>query len=203
MAGRTTYALEGSIFSAGSTVQWLRDELRVISNAAQTESLARDAGPSGVYLVPAFTGLGAPHWDPDARGAILGLTRGSGIAALARAALEAVCYQTHDLLEAMRRDGIEPTRLRVDGGMIANDWLMQCLADIVRLPVDRPVIAETTALGAAYLAGQGCGVFGSFEELAARPRALDTLQPAMPAAERDALLAGWSAAVQRVLSRRS
>ncbi|HEU4530209.1 MAG TPA: glycerol kinase GlpK [Steroidobacteraceae bacterium] len=202
MGGRTTYALEGSIFSAGSTVQWLRDELRVITHAAQTESLARSAGASGVYLVPAFTGLGAPHWDPDARGAILGLTRGSGIAALARAALESVCYQTHDLLEAMRRDGIEPTRLRVDGGMIANDWLMQCLADIVHLPVDRPLVAETTALGAAYLAGQGTGVFGSFEELAAQPRSLETLEPSMPAAERDALLAGWNAAVRRVLSDR-
>jgi glycerol kinase len=202
MEGRTSYAIEGSIFVAGAAVQWLRDGLRLISTAAQSESLARSvASTAGVYLVPAFAGLGAPHWEPHARGALLGLTRSSGVAEIVRAALESVCYQTHDLLEAMRRDGISLTTLRVDGGMVANEWLLQFLADILQLPVERPVVTETTALGAAYLAGQRCGVYGTFEEIASQPHPTRQLRPRMANAERRALLDGWSDAVRRVLSR--
>ena len=168
LAGQTTYALEGSIFIAGAAVQWLRDGLGLFANAADTAALAAGlSGNDGVYLVPAFTGLGAPYWDPDARGAILGLTRDVGRAQIARAALEAVCYQTRDLMEAMAADGApQPTALRVDGGMARNDWLMQFLADMLDLPVERPAVTETTALGAAYLAGLTSGLWGSVEDIA-------------------------------------
>ena len=152
--GKTTYALEGSIFVAGAAVQWLRDGIGIIDTAHQTEAMAESLDSNnGVYLVPAFTGLGAPHWDPDARGAIFGITRDTGPAELVRATLESVCYQTFDLLEAKRRDGIVPTRLRVDGGMVQNNWLCKFLADLLDIIVERPVVTETTALGAAYLAG--------------------------------------------------
>ncbi len=198
--GRTTYALEGSIFVAGAAVQWLRDGLHVIESARDTEALARGLESNrGVYLVPAFTGLGAPHWDPRARGALLGLTRDTGVAELARAALESVCYQTLDLVNAMGRDGaITPDTLRVDGGMVANDWLMQFLADVLGFAVERPVITETTALGAAYLAGLSAGAFDSLEDLARRWQREAQFEPRLEAAEREHLVAGWGRAVARV-----
>jgi glycerol kinase len=202
LGGKPTYALEGSIFAAGSTIQWLRDGLKLIRSAGETEALARGGAVSGsVYLVPAFTGLGAPYWDPFARGAILGLTRDTGIADIVRAGLEAVCYQTGDLMGAMADDfGRAPTTLRVDGGMTVNDWVMQRLADLLGVPVERPVVTETTALGAAFLAGLQVGVFPSLDALAgiwARDRRFD---PAMSGEERDRRRKGWTDAVRRVRS---
>jgi glycerol kinase len=198
LGGRTTYAIEGSIFIAGAAVQWLRDALGIIKSAPETEALARSLEDNdGVYLVPAFTGLGAPYWDPDARGTIFGLTRNSGAAHLARAALEAVCYQTRDLFEAMAEDGVRPTELRVDGGMVGNDWMLQFLADILGIPVDRPAVTETTALGAAYLAGLHAGLYGSLSDLTTHWRREARFEPAMPAATRDRLTAGWTRAVER------
>src|SRR5690625_1653341 len=198
--GQPIYALEGSIFVAGAAVQWLRDELGIIQTAAETESLAASQDANhGVYFVPAFTGLGTPYWDPNARGAIFGLTRATGITDIARAALEAVCYQTHDLLAAMARDSAtNPSTLRVDGGMSANNWLLQYLADIVGANVDRPQITETTALGAASLAGLQAGVYDSFDDLKHHWRSDRRFQPRMKKAERDRLLQGWEKAVARV-----
>ncbi|MBI3146790.1 MAG: glycerol kinase GlpK [Pseudogulbenkiania sp.] len=202
LEGKTTYALEGSIFVAGAALQWLRDAVRLIHSAGESETLARQlTDTGGVYLVPAFTGLGAPYWDPLARGAITGLTRDSGIAHIVRAALESVCYQTRDLLEAMQADGAaRPGSLRVDGGMVGNDWLMQFLADMLAVPVERPVVSETTALGAAYLAGLGAGVFGSLDELAALWQRQQRFEPGMAEERRAALYQGWLAAVGRTLS---
>lgn len=201
LAGKTTYALEGSVLSAGSTVQWLRDGLGLFTQAAEVEALARQGSDdSGVYLVPAFTGLGAPHWDPDARGALTGLTRGSGRADIARAALDATAFQTADLLAAMAEDGVAPRQLRVDGGMANNAWFVQRLADILAIPVVRPQVTETTALGAALLAGLGCGAFASLSDAASMWRADLTATPQMPEQARTALLTGWRAAVQRVLT---
>jgi len=201
--GKTTYALEGSIFNAGTVVQWLRDKAGMITSAAESEALARsldDAGGTGrVYFVPAFTGLGAPHWNPHARGAIVGLTRDSGVAHIVRAGLESVCYQTQDLLEALRQDGIpQPPALRVDGGMIANNWLLQFLADITRIPVERPAYTETTVLGAAFLAGLGHGAFSSLDEIKAAWRLDFRATPLMTQARRDALRDGWRTAVTRI-----
>jgi glycerol kinase len=199
LKGEVTYALEGSIFVAGAAVQWLRDAVRLVGSAAETADLARSvADTRGVYLVPAFTGLGAPYWDPWARGAILGLTRDSGIAHIVRAALEAVCYQTRDLLAAMAQDAGSPTELRIDGGMVTNDWLAQCLADVVRLPVVRPRSVETTALGAAFLAGLGAGLYGSLEEIGRLWEAEARFVPEMEEERADRLYAGWQAAVARV-----
>ena len=198
--GETSYALEGSIFVAGAAVQWLRDELGIIKDASETAALAESIDSNeGVYLVPAFTGLGAPHWAPDARGAIYGLTRGAGRAHLVRAALEAITYQTADLMTAMARDGVAPKTLRVDGGMVANDWAMQFLADILDLPIERPRILETTALGAAYLAGLQAGIFESTEEIAERWRLDARFQPAMAAELRVKNLSGWAEALRRTL----
>ena len=202
--GKTTYALEGSIFVAGAAVQWLRDGLGIIGKAEHSGALAAKADPSQhVYLVPAFVGLGAPHWDADARGAMFGLTRNSGPAEFARAALESVAYQTRDLLDAMRRDwkgASAKTVLRVDGGMVASDWTMQRLADILDAPVDRPTILETTALGAAWLAGSRAGVWPKSAEFA-RSWALERrFKPEMDASTRKAKLAGWRDAVRRTLS---
>lgn len=201
--GAPTYALEGAVFVAGAAVQWLRDALQLIGAAAETEPLARAlSSNNGVYMVPAFAGLGAPHWDPDARGAILGLTRDSGIAEIARATLEAVAYQTSDLLNAMSADrGARPDTIRVDGGMASNDWLMQFLADIVDMPVERPEVTETTALGAAMLAGLGVGLYDSLDEIAAKWRPDCNFHPAMTPSARAELLAGWQDAVMRTLSR--
>ncbi len=205
LGGKTTYALEGSIFNAGTVVQWLRDNAKMIGSAAESEKFAvelEDAGGTGkVYFVPAFTGLGAPHWNPHARGAILGLTRDSGIAHIVRAGLESVCYQTHDLLTALRQDGVAaPTALRVDGGMIANNWLLQFLADITEVPVERPVYAETTVLGAAFLAGLGANVFGSLGDISAAWKLDFRATPQMRADQRQSLLAGWQAAVKCVMT---
>jgi glycerol kinase len=201
--GRTTYAIEGSIFVAGAAVQWLRDRLGVIASAAETETLAQGLrGTDGVYLVPAFTGLGAPHWDPDARGAILGLHRDSGIAQIARAALESVAYQTADLADAMAADmaggGDGLGTLRVDGGMVVNDWLCRFLADVLDRPVERPAVVETTALGAAYLAGLAAGIHGSLDGVAGAWRLERRFEPEMAPAERQRLLEGWRRAVARV-----
>ena len=201
--GRTTYALEGSIFVAGAAVQWLRDGLGLIERADQTGQLAASADPNQeVFLVPAFTGLGAPWWDADARGALFGLTRATGPKELARAALECVCFQTHDLLEAMRRDwaGSGDTVLRVDGGMVANDWTMQRLADILNAPVDRPVMLETTALGVAWLAGRQAGVWPDQAGFAKSWRLDRQFTPTMTASDRARKLAGWRDAVRRTLS---
>jgi glycerol kinase len=201
LEGRTSYALEGSIFVAGAAVQWLRDGLGIIKDAAETEALARRAQDSGVYLVPAFTGLGAPWWDPDARGALYGLTRATGPADLARAALEAACYQTRDLLAAAAEDGVALGSLKIDGGMIANDWLVQRLADLVDLTVCRPTVLETTAMGAAYLAGARAGVYPDQATFAAQERGFTRFTPRMDQAERTRRLAGWDEAVKRTLSR--
>ena len=198
------YAIEGSIFVAGAVVQWLRDELGILATSPESESLAKRAKPApGLYFVPAFTGLGAPYWNPQARGAILGLTRDVGRPEMVRAALDAVCYQTRDLLDAMRRDmaAASLSRLRalkVDGGMVANDWFCQRLADITGLPVDRPVVTETTALGAAYLAGLGAGLFKSERDIAARWALDRRFVPAMKRAQRDRLYDGWLRAVTQV-----
>ena len=198
--GKPTYALEGSIFVSGAAIQWLRDGLKLIRHADETEALARSiTDTKGVYLVPAFTGLGAPYWDPDARGAIVGLTRDSGIAEIVRAALEATVYQTRDLMDAMASDGAgDAAAIRVDGGMAVNDWVMQFLADQLALPVERPTVTETTAIGAAYLAGLTVGLFGSTDEIARKWQCDRVFMPAMLAEIRDRLYAGWRAAVQRV-----
>jgi len=202
IGGETVYALEGSILSAGATVQWLRDGLGLIAKASEIEALAAAADPdSGVYLVPAFTGLGAPYWDPDARGAIIGLTRGSGRAEIARAALDSTVHQTCDLLDAIAADGVAATRLRVDGGMTANNALMQRLADLTGIEVVRPVQSEATAWGAAFLAGLGAGIFASLEDgrrLWAQDR---SFTPDIPADARDGDRAAWRTAVERVRTR--
>ncbi|ESX00454.1 glycerol kinase [Mesorhizobium sp. LSJC268A00] len=202
--GKTTYALEGSIFIAGAAVQWLRDGIKVIGKAEHSGVLAATADPTqNVYLVPAFVGLGAPHWDAEARGAIFGLTRNSGPAEFARAALESVAYQTRDLLDAMRKDwkgASAKTVLRVDGGMVASDWTMQRLADILDAPVDRPTILETTALGAAWLAGSKAGVWPKAKDFANSWALERRFKPDMDATVRSAKLAGWRDAVRRTLS---
>jgi len=206
LAGKAGYALEGSIFIAGAVVQWLRDALGAIKSAEEVQALVRSAKPAdGLYFVPAFTGLGAPYWDPDARGAILGMTRDTGAAEIARAALDAVCYQTRDLLEAMARDmhatGLgAPSALKVDGGMVKNDWFCQRLADLTGLPVARPQIVETTALGAAYLAGLAAGLFRDTNEIAARWALDRRFEPSLAESSRDALYEGWNRAVARVRS---
>jgi len=198
---KVTYGLEGSIFNAGTTIQWLRDSLHLIQESSESAALAASITDNhGVYLVPAFTGLGAPYWDPNARGALLGLTRDSGIAEIVRAALEAVCYQTRDLMQAMTADyhGSLAT-LRVDGGMVANDWLLQFLSDILNLPVERPACIETSALGAAYLAGLGAGIYQSLDEIAERWHLQQRFAPNMPSQQREQLYQGWQRAVRRVI----
>jgi glycerol kinase len=203
--GRRTYALEGSIFVAGSAVQWLRDGLKIITTAAESGPLADRSDPAqAVYLVPAFVGLGAPYWNPRVRGGLFGLTRNTGPAELAHAALESVCYQTHDLWAAMRADWPDAagtnTVLRVDGGMAVSDWTMQRLADLLDAPVDRPVIQETTALGAAYLAGLGAGVYPEPARFADTWRLERRFRPNMSAATRARKLKGWAAAMRGVLA---
>jgi glycerol kinase len=203
LGGKRTYALEGAIFVAGAAVQWLRDGLHLIGKAAEVDALARQADPAEqVVLVPAFVGLGAPYWDADARGALFGLTRKSGAAELARAALESVGHQTRDLLEAMRADwpAAADTVLRVDGGMTASEVTMQFLADILAAPVDRPAVMETTALGAAYLAGLAAGVCPDPEGFAAAWRRERRFEPQMDAATRAHKYAAWRDAVGRVRS---
>ncbi|MGD2132695.1 MAG: glycerol kinase GlpK [Maricaulaceae bacterium] len=202
--GKTTFALEGSILVAGAAIQWLRDGLKIIDSASEVEALAasiEDTG--GVYLVPAFTGLGAPHWDADARGAIVGLSRGSGRAEIARAAVEAAAHQTADLLDAMAADGVSAGRLKVDGGMTANDWFVQNLADTLNVEALRPVNAESTAWGAAALAALGAGFFSSLDDIAAAWTPERTFSPAMDVETRAVARAGWRDAVGRVASGRS
>ncbi|ATJ83020.1 glycerol kinase GlpK [Halomonas beimenensis] len=200
--GVPTYAMEGSIFVAGATVQWLRDGLKLFADAAETESLASETSSGhSVYLVPAFTGLGAPHWDPKARGAILGLTRDTGIADIVAAGLQAVCYQTRDLQVCMSDDmSTPPGTLRVDGGMVANNWVMQFLSDMLGVRVDRPEVLETTALGAAYLAGLRLGWYRDLDEIASLWRCGSSFRPGMADDERERLYRGWLEAVARVRS---
>ncbi len=203
LGGKRTYALEGAIFVAGAAIQWLRDGLGVLRTAAESGPMAAAADPEQeVVLVPAFVGLGAPHWDAEARGAIFGLTRATGPKELARAALDSVCFQTVDLIEAMRRDwgGAGDTVLRVDGGMAPSDWMMQRLADLIGAPVDRPSVLETTALGAAYLAGLQAGLYPPPAEFAKGWALERRFSPAMPEAERRRKLASWRTAVRRLLS---
>jgi len=198
--GERTFALEGSIFVAGSLIQWLRDEMQLINDAAETQALAESvANTAGVVIVPALTGLGAPYWDANARGAILGLTRGAGRAHIVRAALEAQSYQTHDLTSAMAKDGQSVATLRVDGGMVANDWLCQDLSDVLGLTIDRPKVTETTALGAAVLAALGSGHLASFAEAKQMWQLEKSFGPTLDPEARTARLSAWSAAVERVL----
>jgi len=191
--------LEGAVFVAGAAIQWLRDGLGIIATAAETDALARSvADTGGVYFVPAFVGLGAPYWDQHARGAIVGLTRGTTRAHLARAALEAIAFQSRDVLDAMAADAKAPFgRVRVDGGAVANDFLCQFQADVLEAPVDRPAIIETTGLGAAYLAGLGVGVWRSLDAVAKRHAVDRTFTPAMPAPERAQRYEDWKRAVER------
>ncbi len=201
--GETSYAIEGSIFVAGAAMQWLRDGIKLIDSAGEVEGLARGLESNrGVYMVPAFTGLGAPHWDPHARGAIFGLTRDTGIAEIARATLESVGYQTYDLMAAMERDsGSAPKALRVDGGMVANEWFLQFLADLLNVPVERPQVTETTALGAAYLAGVQFGLFESLADIREHWQRDAIFTPNSSQRERDTLLRGWEKAISRVLEK--
>lgn len=198
--GQRTYALEGSVFVAGSLVKWLRDGLGLLSSAEETAALARSVPDNGgVYVVPALSGLGAPHWSPEARGLIDGLSFASGKAHVARAALEAMAYQTHDLLSAFAADGAAWSELRVDGGMSANDWMVQDLANILSIPVERPAFVETTALGAAMLAAVGAGFYARLEDAAVMRGAVEHFDPALEASVRAVRLEGWSAALARAL----
>ncbi len=197
--GKVTYGLEGSVFVAGSAIQWLRDSLKIIDSAPETEGIAAATGViDNVYVVPAFAGLGAPYWDPHARAAILGLTRGSGRDEIVTATLQAVAYQTRDLVDAMSDDGISPSVIRVDGGMVANNWFLQFLADILNIPVERPQNVESTVLGAAYLAAYQGGILSSVDDIALLWRSERIFEPAMSLDQRDSLLAGWRDAVSKV-----
>ena len=199
--GTVTYGLEGSVFVAGSAIQWLRDALGIIDSAAQTEAIAVETGVvDEVYVVPAFAGLGAPYWDPGARAGILGLSRGNGRDDIVTATLQSVAYQTRDLFDAMQDDGIAPSVLRVDGGMVANSWFLQFLADILGVPVERPQNVESTVLGAAYLAGYRSGVFASVERIGELWKSDAVFEPTMSEDRRSGLLAGWAAAVARIRS---
>ena len=201
LKGATCYALEGSVLSAGATITWLRDALGMISEPAEVEALARATKDNGgVVLVPAFAGLGAPHWDADARGALIGLTRGAGRAEIARAALESTVYQTCDLVQAMAADGLAPRTLKVDGGMARSDWLLQDLADMTALDVVRPAMTETTAFGAAALAALGAGLFSNLDDIRALWRADAQFAPALDDASRQRRMALWRGAVRRVLA---
>jgi glycerol kinase len=196
----TTFALEGSIFVTGAAIQWLRDDLGIIQSAADTADIAASVSDTGgVYFVPAFVGLGAPYWDSRARGALVGLTRGAGRAEIVRAALEAACFQTRDVIEAMQSDsGVPLSDLRVDGGMSANNTMLQIQADILGIPVHRPAITETTSLGAAYLAGLGAGVWGGVQEIEGQWRIERTFEPNMSREQREEQYSGWKRAVERV-----
>jgi glycerol kinase len=200
LGGERHYALEGSVFVAGSLVQWLRDDLNLINDAAETEPLARSVNDNGgVYLVPALSGLGAPHWVPNARGAIMGLSFAAKKAHIARAALEAMAHQTNDLKNAFAADGADWAELRIDGGMVANDWMAQDLADMLDIDVERPEFVETTALGAAMLAAVGAGLYGSLKDAAVMRRGVTRFSPQMDVATRDRRLDGWADALARVL----
>jgi glycerol kinase len=197
--GEVSYGLEGSVFVAGSAIQWLRDSLKIIKTAQETEHIAREKGiVDDVHVVPAFTGLGAPYWDPHARGAILGLTGGSGRDDIVTATLQAVAYQTRDLIDAMSEDGISPSVIRVDGGMVCNNWFLQFLSDILDIPVERPQNVESTVLGAAYLAAYQAGIIKSTSEIADYWQRESLFEASMSADRRESLLAGWHTAVSRV-----
>ncbi len=201
LAGRTSYAIEGSIFMAGAIMQWIRDDLKLIGNAAESEELAMQTDDElAVYLVPAFTGLGAPHWDPDARGAMYGLTRDTGAKEVVTAALLSVCYQSRDLLQAIAKDGASFTTIRVDGGMVTNNFVLQSLADLLNCRVDRPKIIETTALGVAYLAGLQAGFFDSLEEISEHWQLDRSFLPAKDDDWRERRYAGWLNAIERTRS---
>jgi glycerol kinase len=198
--GEMAYATEGSVFVAGSLIKWLRDSLGLIVSAGESEELARSIGDSGgAVIVPALAGLGAPHWQPNARAAITGLTFATGRAQIVRAALEAMAHQTHDLMRAFEADGAAWQSLKIDGGMSANNWLAQDLADVLDVPVERPGFVETTALGAAMLAGLGCGLFSSLEQASAMRGAVQTFSPAMPPEIRETRLSDWRSALEAVL----
>lgn len=201
--GTTAYAVEGSIFVAGAAVQWLRDRLGVIDSAAATEAAARRTGgeTGGVHLVPAFAGLGAPWWDAEARGVLCGLTLDTGVDEIVTATLQSVAFQTRDLVDAMAADGARPAVLRVDGGMVVNDWLCQCLANVLQMPIERPEVTETTALGAAWLAGLGSGLYRGPEDIVGRWKLERRFEPALAADRVAAMLAGWQEAVARTRSR--
>ncbi len=203
--GETSYAIEGSIFVAGAAIQWIRDGIKLIDSAGEVEALAQGLDSNrGVYMVPAFTGLGAPHWDPNARGAIFGLTRDTGIAEIVRATLESVGYQTYDLMEAMQGDSNTALRaLRVDGGMVVNNWFLQFLADLLNLPVERPQVTETTALGAACLAGVQLGVYESLADISSYWQRDALFTPRLGQKERENLLLGWGKALSGVLEKKS
>lgn len=197
--GVTNYAIEGSIFIAGAAIQWLRDGIKLINHASETEEMAKRTGPrNAVYLVPAFTGLGAPFWDPHARGAILGITRDTSVSDIVTAGLQSVCYQTKDLVRAMRNDGASYKTLRVDGGMVVNDWVVEFLSDILNVPVDRPKVTETTALGVAYMVGLQAGWYTSLEEIAEMWACEKRFEPSMQPEIREKLYSGWLDSVERV-----
>ena len=199
--GTVHYALEGSIFIAGAAIQWLRDNVNMVQSASETEAIAKaTAIDNGVYFVPAFTGLGAPYWDPEARGAILGLTRASGINEIISAGLQSVCYQTKDLTTAIAKDGIKIQQMRVDGGMAANNWFVQYLTDILDIQIERPKTVETSALGAAYLAGLQAGIYDSVEHIQSLSQSDTHFHPQMSVALRAKMLDGWHSAVSRVLT---
>jgi glycerol kinase len=201
--GEVTYGVEGSVFVAGSAIQWLRDSLKIIDSAAATEAIARETGIiEDVHVIPAFAGLGAPFWDPHARGAILGLTRGSGQKEIVTATLQAVGFQTRDLIDAMADDGVSPSIIRVDGGMVTNGWFLQFLADILGIPVERPVNVESTVLGAAYLVAYQSGILNSVEDFSRLWQSDTLFEPSMSADQRGSLIAGWRQAVARVRSDR-
>jgi glycerol kinase len=200
LGGRRTYALEGSVFVAGSLIKWLRDGLGLLSTAEETETLARTVSDTGgVYIVPALSGLGAPHWSPAARGLIDGLSFATEKAHVARAALEAMAYQTHDLFTAFSADGAHWSELRVDGGMAANNWMVQDLADMLDLPVERPAFVETTALGAAMLAAVGSGLYAGLEDAAVMRGTVERFNPSLAEPARASRLQGWSGALDRAL----
>ena len=199
ISGEVTYGLEGSVFVAGSAMQWLRDELRIIESAPESAAIAQRTGVvEDVFVVPAFAGLGAPYWDPNARGAILGLTRGSSRDDIVTATLQSVAFQTVDLIKSMAQDGMQPRVIRVDGGMVANDWFLQFLADVLNIPVERPDNVESTVLGAAYLAGFEAGIVASPAELSRLWQRDALFEPVMQDAQRERLLQGWTDAVRRI-----
>ena len=201
LKGKNTYALEGSIFIAGAGVQWLRDKIKLINNAYETEKIAKSKkNNSGVYVVPAFSGIGAPYWRSDARGLITGLTRDSDWKSLVRAVVESVAYQSYDLFDAMKKDGLKPKVIKVDGGMVANNWFTQFLADILNLEVVRPKVLETTALGAALLAGYQIGEFKSLNEIHIKWKKDRVFSPKLNKSLRNNLLQGWKQAIRKTLT---
>jgi len=199
--GKTTYALEGSIFIAGAGIQWLRDKIKFIKKASDTEKIAKSlSSNSGIYLVPAFTGLGAPYWEVNARGVLSGLTRDTGPKEIIRATLESVAYQTYDLFEAMKNDGLKPKLIKVDGGMVQNNWFSQFLADTINTKVLRPRVNETTALGAAFMAGLQIGVYKSLKDISKNWQADKSFNPRMKSTDRKKLIKGWNRAIKKTLS---